>query len=212
MPVPERHGEPSVFKHVIYVIKENRTYDQVLRRHEGGQRRPEAVHLRRGGDAQPARPGPASSRCSTTSTAAACSAPTAISGSTRPTSPTTWRRRSAASRAAIPTRAATRSPSPRPASSGTTPWPTRRPSATTASSSKTSYTPKGTTWADVYPDFKTGTRKITIEATAERQAAASRTPTRPIPCFPLTMPDVYRAELFLDELKEFEQKGDVAAT
>jgi hypothetical protein len=29
-PVPERAGEPSVFNHVIYVIKENRTYDQVL--------------------------------------------------------------------------------------------------------------------------------------------------------------------------------------
>jgi len=30
VPVPERAGEPSVFKHVIYIIKENRTYDQVL--------------------------------------------------------------------------------------------------------------------------------------------------------------------------------------
>ena len=29
-PVPERIGEPSVFKHVIYLIKENRTYDQIL--------------------------------------------------------------------------------------------------------------------------------------------------------------------------------------
>ncbi len=29
-PMPERIGEPSVFKHVIYIIKENRTYDQVL--------------------------------------------------------------------------------------------------------------------------------------------------------------------------------------
>jgi YVTN family beta-propeller protein len=29
-PVPERVGEPSVFRHVVYVIKENRTYDQVL--------------------------------------------------------------------------------------------------------------------------------------------------------------------------------------
>src|SRR5512143_3018849 len=29
-PVPERIGEPSVFKHVVYVIKENRTYDQIL--------------------------------------------------------------------------------------------------------------------------------------------------------------------------------------
>jgi len=30
VPVPERIGEPSVIKHVIYIIKENRTYDQVL--------------------------------------------------------------------------------------------------------------------------------------------------------------------------------------
>ncbi len=29
-PMPERIGEPSVFKHVLYIIKENRTYDQVL--------------------------------------------------------------------------------------------------------------------------------------------------------------------------------------
>ncbi len=29
-PVPDRIGEPSVFKHVIYIIRENRTYDQVL--------------------------------------------------------------------------------------------------------------------------------------------------------------------------------------
>jgi YVTN family beta-propeller protein len=29
-PVPERTGEPSLFEHVIYVIKENRTYDQIL--------------------------------------------------------------------------------------------------------------------------------------------------------------------------------------
>jgi YVTN family beta-propeller protein len=30
VPVPERAGEPGVFQHVIYIIKENRTYDQVL--------------------------------------------------------------------------------------------------------------------------------------------------------------------------------------
>lgn len=30
VPVPERVGEPSCFKHVVYIIKENRTYDQVL--------------------------------------------------------------------------------------------------------------------------------------------------------------------------------------
>lgn len=30
VPVPERIGEPSTFKHVVYLVKENRTYDQVL--------------------------------------------------------------------------------------------------------------------------------------------------------------------------------------
>jgi YVTN family beta-propeller protein len=29
-PLPQRVGEPSVFKHVLYIIKENRTYDQVF--------------------------------------------------------------------------------------------------------------------------------------------------------------------------------------
>ncbi len=29
-PVPERSGEPSVFRHVVYLIRENRTYDQVF--------------------------------------------------------------------------------------------------------------------------------------------------------------------------------------
>ena len=29
-PLPERIGEPSVFRHVVYIIKENKTYDQVF--------------------------------------------------------------------------------------------------------------------------------------------------------------------------------------
>ncbi len=29
-PVPDRIGEPSLLKHVVYIIKENRTYDQIL--------------------------------------------------------------------------------------------------------------------------------------------------------------------------------------
>jgi YVTN family beta-propeller protein len=30
VPIPERIGEPSLINHVVYIIKENRTYDQVL--------------------------------------------------------------------------------------------------------------------------------------------------------------------------------------
>ena len=47
VPVPERIGEPSLFKHVVYVIKENRTYDQVLGDMTAGRRRPVPLRLRR---------------------------------------------------------------------------------------------------------------------------------------------------------------------
>lgn len=30
VPVPRRVGEPSVFKHVVYILKENKTYDQIF--------------------------------------------------------------------------------------------------------------------------------------------------------------------------------------
>lgn len=40
-PVPERIGEPSVFQHVVYIIKENRTYDQVYGDYKKGRGKPE---------------------------------------------------------------------------------------------------------------------------------------------------------------------------
>ena len=39
--IPQRHGEPSKIKHVLYIIKENRTYDQVLGDVERGEGDPE---------------------------------------------------------------------------------------------------------------------------------------------------------------------------
>ncbi len=39
--IPERIGEPSLIEHVVYVIKENRTYDQVLGDVPRGRGRPE---------------------------------------------------------------------------------------------------------------------------------------------------------------------------
>ena len=44
-PVPERIGEPSVFKHVLYIIKENRTYDQVLGDMKEGNGEPIFMYL-----------------------------------------------------------------------------------------------------------------------------------------------------------------------
>ncbi len=45
--VPLRPGEPSPIEHVVYIIKENRTYDQVFGDLGEGQRRPVARHVRR---------------------------------------------------------------------------------------------------------------------------------------------------------------------
>ena len=53
-PIPERVGEPSVFEHVVYIIKENRSYDQVLGDVSEGNGNAVVVHLRREDHAQPA--------------------------------------------------------------------------------------------------------------------------------------------------------------
>ena len=67
-------------EHVFLIVKENRTYDQVLRRHRQSQRRSQAGDVRPRHHAQPSRPGRAVRACSTTSTPAAPSASTATSG------------------------------------------------------------------------------------------------------------------------------------
>jgi len=47
VPIPQLPGEESVFKHVIYIIKENRTYDQVFGDMAQGNGDPELVHFGR---------------------------------------------------------------------------------------------------------------------------------------------------------------------
>ncbi|MBI5835202.1 MAG: bifunctional YncE family protein/alkaline phosphatase family protein, partial [Armatimonadetes bacterium] len=46
-PLPARHGEPSPIKHVVYIIRENRTYDQVLGDMSQGNGDPSLVHFGR---------------------------------------------------------------------------------------------------------------------------------------------------------------------
>jgi len=45
--LPERHGEPSLIRHVVYIIRENRTYDQVLGDLPQGNGDPALVHFGR---------------------------------------------------------------------------------------------------------------------------------------------------------------------
>ena len=55
--IPTKVGDPSPIKHVLYIIKENRTYDQVFGDITRGQRRPGAGDVRRERDAQPPQAG-----------------------------------------------------------------------------------------------------------------------------------------------------------
>ena len=82
-------------------------------------------------------------------------------------------------------------------------------SATSASTSRTTSSRRRRNWTDLYADYKNGTQQG--EGRRRRPNVKTLEPyTHPgYPWFPLLMPDVYRARLFLDELKECEKKGEM---
>ncbi len=67
--------------------------------------------------------------------------------------------------------------------------------------------PGSATWADIYSDYKNGTRNVSIRSRTDLHTL------EPYLCpayigFPGKMQDVYRAQEFIRELKEFEAKGE----
>ena len=205
LPVPERHGEPSVFEHVIYVIKENRTYDQVLGDMKEGN-----------GD---------TSLCIFSEEVTPnhhklarefvlldnfyCSGVLSADGHS-------W------ANAAYATDYLekqfgqfTRSypyegsdPLAFPVSGFL--W----DNALAHSKSfrnygefvKSVYEPKNAKWGDLYADFVNGTSKVKITATPNLRSLDKYSHPN-YPGFPLVAPDVVRAKLFIDELREFEKQG-----
>ena len=96
IPRRRRRSGRDVFpkiKHVLYIIRENRTYDQVFGDLGVGQWRSQAHAVRAGGDAQRARAGAPHCVCSTTFTAMAKSPKMATNGRMPPMPPTSTRRR-----------------------------------------------------------------------------------------------------------------------
>lgn len=68
--------------------------------------------------------------------------------------------------------------------------------------------PKDASWTDIYQDFLNGTRHVKIRATTLLHTL------RPYICpdfigFPGKMQDVYRAQIFLEELRVFEEVGQL---
>jgi YVTN family beta-propeller protein len=204
VPVPLRHGEPSVIKHVIYVIKENRSYDQILGDMKEGNGDPKLCLF--GEKVTPNQH--ALARQFTLFDNFYCSGALSATGHQ-------W-----VSEAYV-TDYLTK------AFGGfTRSYPVDGDDALAFASSgflwgnalarkktfrnfgeftKSTY-PQGTTWADVYADYKNDTRKVKITVRANVQAMAPHTHPG-YPGFPLVTPDVYRARLFVEELKAWEKKG-----
>ena len=122
--IPAHLGGSSPIKHVVVIVRENRTYDQVLGDLGRGQRRSGRRSVRCAGHAKRPRARQANSATSTTSTTRARSRPTVTTGSSRPRPTTTSRRSSGRSTARTRRRPVTHSPTSATASSGTRP---RRP-------------------------------------------------------------------------------------
>ena len=171
MPVPERHGEPSVFKHVIYVIKENRTYDQVFGDMKEGNGDPNLCIF--GEEVTPNHHKLA--REFTLLDNFYCSGVLSADGHSvgqrglRHRLPGEGVRRL---HAQLPLRGrATRSPSP---SSGFL-WDNALARKKTFRNYgefvKTPTTPKGANWADLYADYTNGTGKVKVDGHAERPVA-----------------------------------------
>jgi YVTN family beta-propeller protein len=206
VPIPARHGEPSVFKHVIYIIKENRTYDQVFGDMKEGKGDPKLCIF--GEKVTPNHHKLAREfvlldnfSCSGVLSAdghfwANASYVTdylekAFGGFTR----------------SYPDDASDPLAFP---SSGAL-WANALQHKKTLrmfgeSVREIPYTPKGTTWTDLFNDYKNNTRKVKITIKPSIKALAPYTHST-YPYFPLTAPDVYRAQLFIKDLAEFEKKG-----
>src|SRR5262249_50231556 len=68
--------------------------------------------------------------------------------------------------------------------------------------------PKHLKWRDYYEDFTGGAFKLAASAKANVKLLEPHTHAG-YPWFPLLMPDVYCAHLFIQELKQFEKKGEL---
>src|SRR5262249_38327805 len=205
VPVPQRHGEPSVIKHVLYIIKENRTYDQVLGDMKEGNGDPKLVMF--GEDVTPNQH--ALARQFTLFDNFYCSGVLSADGHT-------WVNEAYVSDYLEKAFGAFTRSYPDDGSDPLAYVPTgflwdnalahKKTFRNYGEYVKNTFSPAKATWTDFYTDYRLGTTKA--RATAVANLESLKPHTHPgYPWFPLVMPDVYRAKLFIDELKEFEKKG-----
>lgn len=205
VPVPERHGEPSVFKHVVYIVRENKTYDQVLGDMPEGNGDKKLCIF--GEEITPN--AHALARQFTLFDNFYCSGAKSPDGHswTNEAYATDYLERSYGGFArSYPYEGS----DPLAFANTGFIWDNALANKKTFRNygefCKTTYTPKAT-WKDVYEDYKNGTSKIKI--TVEPNMQSLKPYSHPnYPGFPLTTPDVVRAKLFKEDLKEYEKKGE----
>jgi len=207
VPLPARHGEPSVFQHVVYIIKENRTYDQVFGDMKQGN-----------GDAKLAIFGEEVTpnhhklaREFTLFDNFYCSGVLSADGHSwvNEAYTTDYLEKSFGG--------FTRSYP----YEGSDPlaFPTtgflwdhalafKKSFRNFGEHTRTTYQPKNAKWADLYADYRDGTQKVKVTATPNLRSLDAHSHPN-FPGFPLKMPDVYRAKMFLDELKVWEKQGSM---
>ena len=207
VPVPQRHGEPSVFKHVLYVIKENRTYDQLLGDMKEGNGDPNLVLF--GEQVTPNHH--ALARQFTLFDNFYCSGVLSADGHT-------WVNEAYVSDYLEKAFGGFTRSYPDDGSDPLAYAPTgflwdnalrhQKTLRNYGEYVRNVFVPKNATWTDFYNDYKNGTRKVQAVAQANLKTLAPHTHPG-YPWFPLVMPDVCRARLFIEELKHFEQKGEL---
>ncbi len=207
VPVPVRHGEPSLFKHVIYVIKENRTYDQVLGDMKEGDGDPKLVMF--GEDVSPNHH--ALARQFTLFDNFYCSGVLSADGHT-------WVNEAYVSDYLERAFGGFTRSYPDDGSDPLAYVPTgflwdnalahKKTFRNYGEYVKTTYLPPKSTWTEWYAEYNAPGSKPRLKATSTPNLKSLVPHTHPsYPWFPLLMPDVYRARIFIDELKEFEKKG-----
>jgi YVTN family beta-propeller protein len=206
-PVPERSGEPSVFKHVLYIIKENRTYDQIFGDLTQGDGEPSLVHF--GRDVTPNHHALAEQFVLLDNFY--CSGVLSADGHQWSTEAyvTDYLEKSFGG------------------FNRSYPYDGDDPMAFASSGFiwdkvlqkglsfrdygefvQARIEPRRATWSDVWQDYVQGTQKVTVRATSEVESLRPYLAPTFIG-FPSTVPDVYRAREFTRELKEFESRGSL---
>jgi YVTN family beta-propeller protein len=206
IPVPQRHGEPSRFKHVIYIIKENRTYDQLFGDMKEGNGDPNLVMF--GEKVTPNHHKLA--REFTLFDNFYCSGVLSADGHT-------WVNEAIVSDYLEKAFGGFARSYPDAGQDPLAYVPTGFLWNNALEHKKTfrnygeyienTFEPKNAKWIDLYNDYKNRTTKVKVKATPNIKMLDPYTHPG-YPWFPLLMPDVYRARLFIDELKEYEKKGE----